>query len=90
MNIISKNLVLIFFQEDYSKNKSLILETIKKLNEKDNDFNIKVLFTYGDNQEVEKQGMVFGNQAFIESINTVFCSNKQLLEKYLKQYYSKD
>lgn len=66
----SKNLVLIFFQEDYSKNKSLILETIKKLNEKDNDFNIKVLFTYGDNQEVEKQGMVFGNQAFIESINT--------------------
>ncbi len=66
----SKNLVLIFFQEDYQKNNTLILNSIKKLYEREYDFNLKVLFTYGDNQNVEKQGMVFGNQAFIETVNT--------------------
>lgn len=71
----SKKLVLLFFQEDFQKNESLINTILNFLFHNPNpdetfDFDLYVLFTYGDNQKVEKHGMVYGNQTFIESINT--------------------
>ena len=69
-NESQQNLVLIFFQEDYQNCKSQILDAIEFIKNANFDFNVQILFSYGDNQKIEKQGMIYGDQAFINSINT--------------------
>lgn len=68
--ISGKNLIILFYQEDFQKNSREITESLSQILAQKYDFNITVLFSYGDNQRIEKQGMVYGNRAFISSLNT--------------------
>ena len=63
-------LVLVFFQEDAASSPALIKSIIKKLSEEEHDFNITILFAYGEKQKIEKLDMIFGTQVFLESISS--------------------
>ena len=65
-----KNLVFTFFQEDVLENKDLIKEFLDFIIANSFDFNITVLFSYGERQFVKKEGMVYGIDSFLDNINT--------------------
>lgn len=65
-----ENLVLVFFQEDVEKNAGIIKSFLNNLKEKDYDFNIKVLFTYGDQPVFENQNIIYGSGVFIDSLKS--------------------
>ena len=65
-----ENLVLIISQEDINDNQAELKETLSNLKNQNNNFNITVLFAYGEKQKIEKQDMIFGTQVFMESLNS--------------------
>ena len=68
----AENLVFVIHQEDVSDNQTAIKEILSVLynTRSERDFNIIVLFAYGEKQKIEKQDMIFGTQVFLESINS--------------------
>ena len=66
----SKNLILVFFQEDVLGNENVISDSITKIKDSKYQFNISILFAYGEKQIFSKQGMIFGTQVYLDSINT--------------------
>lgn len=66
----SENLLIIFFQEDVENNTTLIKNCINKLKENQNDYNITLLFTYGNKQVFEGTGRITGIQVFIDSLKS--------------------
>ena len=65
-----ENLVIIIPQEDINDNQAELKETLSNLKNQNNNFNITVLFAYGEKQKIEKQDMIFGTQVFMESLNS--------------------
>lgn len=68
--INGKNLVLIFFQEQFNQHKEQINETLNFIKDSKFDFKTTVLFSYGNKQEVDKRGMIYGSHIFQENLNT--------------------
>lgn len=66
----NENLLLIFFQEDVENNTTLIKNCINNLKEKQKDYNITLLFTYGNKQVFEGTGRVSGIKVFIDSLKS--------------------
>ena len=71
-NDVSKDTYFIFtfYQEDAIRHKELIKNLIYKIEERGYNFNTIFLFSYGENQQVSKNNMIFGVDTFLESINT--------------------
>ena len=65
-----ENLLLVFFQEDVPKNQKLFKAIISNLKRNKRNYNITVLFSYGEKQLIEKQDTVFGTKVFLDSINS--------------------
>jgi hypothetical protein len=66
----NENLLLIFFQEDIENNTTLIKNCINYLKENQKDYNVSLLFTYGNKQVFEGTGRITGIQAFIDSLKS--------------------
>ncbi len=65
-----ENLVLIIPLEDINENQEDFKEILTNLSNQKNNFNIIILFAYGEKQKIEKQDMIFGTQVFMESLNS--------------------
>ncbi len=65
-----ENLVIVFFQDDVIKRQDMIKKLLASLSEKEYDFDLTVLFAYGEKQKIEKQDMIFGTQVFIDSLSS--------------------
>ena len=65
-----ENLVFVFFQEDAASSPALINDIITSLSAKSYDFDITVLFAYGEKQKIERSDMIFGSRVFLESLNS--------------------
>lgn len=57
-------------QNAFLENQNLIKNVIRQIQTKNYDFNTYFLFTYGEKQTPEKQGMIYGTQIFIDSLNS--------------------
>lgn len=68
--LINKNLYLIFNQEEVISNKQSFLNLFEYLKNNEFDFNIRLIFTYGENQLLEKDGNIYGIDTFLETVNT--------------------
>lgn len=66
----STNLLLIFFQEDIVQNSLLLQKTFYFFKNTKFDFNITMLFSYGEKQKIERSGMIYGTEVYLKSINT--------------------
>ena len=66
----AENLVLIFFQDDVYERQEMMKELLAELSNTNYNFDITVLFAYGEKQIIEKQDMIFGTQVFIDSITS--------------------
>lgn len=66
----NKNLYLLFNQEEVDSNKQFFVNLFNYLKEAEFDFNINLIFTYGENQLLEKDGIIYGIDAFLETVNT--------------------
>lgn len=70
-HIASKqNLFIIFNQEDYTKLKEICPSVIDFLKNNPFYFSTTLLFTYGEHQKVQKDGMIYGLDTFLNSLNT--------------------
>ena len=69
-NSSPENLLLVFFQEDVLKNKSIIKETLKRIKEANYPFTVTALFAYGEKQKIQKTDMIYGTNVFLESLST--------------------
>ena len=69
-NTSPENLLLVFFQEDVPSNKKAIREALKRIQEAKYPLNITVLFAYGEKQELEKTDLIYGTQAYLESLTS--------------------
>ena len=65
-----ENLILIFAQDDVIDRQDMIKNLLSKLSKSEYDFDITVLFAYGEKQKIEKQDMIFGTQVYIDSITS--------------------
>lgn len=66
----NQNLVFTFFQEDVLKNSKIITDTIRYVKQNHYNFNIIFLFAYGEKETIQKQGAIYGIDAFLKNINT--------------------
>lgn len=66
----SNNLLLIFQQEQAIFHQDLIVKTLNFIKDSQLNSNIIVLFSYGDNQIIEKETMIYGTEIFINSLNS--------------------
>lgn len=68
----AENLIFIIPQEDVAENQTILKETLSALynSRTDRNFNVIVLFAYGEKQKIEKPDMIFGTQVFLESLNS--------------------
>lgn len=64
----NKNLIIQLCMEDFFVAESSIIKLIKFINENNFSYNISILFTYGDNQIINKKNMIFGSEVFIDSL----------------------
>lgn len=64
------NLLLIFFQEDINENKQIFNKTLHNLQKQTFDFNLILLFAYEPKQKIEHDGMIFGTEVYLQTINT--------------------
>ncbi len=65
----TKKLLFVVDQEQSLKNPELIKNLIEILKKSSYDFDLELLFSYGDNQKVLKQGMICGSQEFLNNSN---------------------
>lgn len=65
-----KNLIFTFFQEDFIENKNCISDFIEYIKNHDYDFNTIILFSYGEKQNIKKDGMIYGIDTFLNTIST--------------------
>lgn len=63
-------LLLVFYQEDVDYNRYVIKELLSYLKNSTFNQNITVLFSYGENQLIEKQGMIYGSPSYLNSLNS--------------------
>lgn len=54
----------------FTKNRNMIKNVMNEVKTKNYEFNIYFLFAYGEKQKPEKQGMIYGSQIFLESLNS--------------------
>ena len=66
----NENLLLIFFQEDVENNTELIKNCINNLKDNEKNYNITLLFTYGNKQVFEGTGRISGIKVFIDSLKS--------------------
>lgn len=66
----NENLLLIFFQEDVENNTDLIKNCINNLKDNEKNYNITLLFTYGNKQVFEGTGRISGIKVFIDSLKS--------------------
>lgn len=64
------NLYLLFNQDDIDENKEVISGLIEYLKTTEFPFNVNLVFVYGEKQPVEKEGIIYGSQTFLSSLNT--------------------
>lgn len=64
----SESLVLIFCQEDFIKNEKLITEVCNFVRGNKFDFDLYLLFSYGNDQIITKDAMIFGSEVFIAGL----------------------
>ncbi|MCR4579363.1 MAG: hypothetical protein K5681_03350 [Treponema sp.] len=64
------DLSLVFFQEDAEKHMDIIKELISYINKSEINYNIKLLFAYGERQIIHKEGMVYGSEIYAQSLNS--------------------
>lgn len=65
-----QNLFLIFNQEDYATLLEVCPAIFDFIKASEFDFDITVLFTYGEKQKIQKDGIIYGLDKFIEQVNT--------------------
>lgn len=65
-----KNLYLFFNQEDVLSNQDVFSQLFDYLKTSDFDFNINLVFLYGENQEIQKKYNIYGLDSFLKTINT--------------------
>lgn len=75
INIKSKenskqNIIFTFFQEDVLQNQKIIKDFVNYVKQQNYKFNTIFLFTYGEREEIKKQGMIYGIDSFLQTINT--------------------
>lgn len=68
-DFFTKKLLFVVDQEQSLKNPELIKNLIEILKKSSYDFDLELLFSYGDNQKVLKQGMICGSQEFLNNSN---------------------
>lgn len=68
-DFFTKKFLFVVDQEQSLKNPKLIKNLIEILKKSSYDFDIELLFSYGDNQKVLKQGMICGSQEFLNNSN---------------------
>ena len=66
----TENLLLIFYQEDVANNQENLKKTLNSIRSQQYQFGIKVLFAYGEKQEIVKDDMIYGTRVFLDSLNT--------------------
>lgn len=64
------NLYFMFNQEDILSNQEIILPLIEYLKQSDFPFNVNLIFVYGENQLIEKEGIIYGSETFLSALNT--------------------
>lgn len=64
------NLYLIFNQEDIPQNQEILKPLFEYLKQSNFPFNIELVFLYGERQIIEKDGIIYGSQTFLSSLNT--------------------
>lgn len=68
-DFFNKKLLFIVDQEQSLNNLQLIKNLIEILKKSSYDFDLELLFSYGDVQKVFKQGMISGSQVFLNNSN---------------------
>lgn len=64
-----QTLLFIFNQEDYLQNDHLFSEFLQYLKNSDFDFNIQILFSYGEKQKNLKDNIIYGQDIFLDTID---------------------
>lgn len=66
----NETLLLVFYQEEVDHNRNVIKSTLEYIRESRIEQNVSVLFSYGENQKIEKQGMIYGSSSFLNNLNS--------------------
>lgn len=64
------NLFILFNQEDEPDNQEVFLPLINYLKNAELSFNVNLVFLYGEKQLAAKEGIVYGSDIFLSSLNT--------------------
>lgn len=65
-----RNFYLIFNQEDVTANYELFLPLFEHLKTSTYDFNVSLIFLYGEKQFISKDGLIYGSEVFLNYLNT--------------------
>jgi len=69
-DIEKENLILVFFQEDIEDNSKIILQFLRDIKKRQYDFNITLLFTYGDRPVFNNKYNIYGTRIFADSLKS--------------------
>lgn len=66
----NKNLVLVFFQEDTTSNKTTLIKILSYIKNSNFNFNITSIFVYGEKSTLQKDNNISSLQVYLNTINT--------------------
>lgn len=69
-NFSDKNLILVFYQEDAIKNQKLLNNLYNYIKSSDFDFNIMMLFSYGEINSIQNKDLIYGIDCYLKTINS--------------------
>ena len=64
------NLFLCFYQEDIAEKPELAVKLAEYIQNAKLPVNVSIIFAYGERQKIEKEGMIYGSDVFINSLNS--------------------